>query len=155
ARQVAHKHAYLNIPFFFLRAGIYFISWTVISYLLGRWSMQQDESGEVELTVRQRVLGSGAAPYAALSAPVASFDWLMSLPPDWFSTIFGLYFLGGALAASMALLILVTIAAERAQLFGMPIQPAHYHSMGKLLLAFTCFWAYMAYSQYMLVWIGN
>src|SRR5262249_55361382 len=155
ARLLAHKRAYLNVPFFLVRAAIYFGSWTLLALLLRRWSERQDKTGALELTVRQRRLGAGALPYLGISISFAAFDWLMSLHPGFASTIFGLYYIAGALVGSMAALILAALIADRAGSLGRPLQTAHYHSMGKLLLAFVCFWAYMAFSQYMLVWIAN
>src|SRR5262249_56155898 len=97
ARLLAHKRAYLNVPFFLVRAGIYFGSWTLLALLLRRWSERQDKTGALELTVRQRRLGAGALPYLGISISFAAFDWLMSLHPGFASTIFGLYYIAGAL----------------------------------------------------------
>lgn len=150
-----HKRPYLNQTFFIVRAAIYFVLFGLIAGRLFHWSNQQDESGAVELTRRQRVLGTGALPLVALLFTFAAFDWLMSLNPLWFSTIFGVYFFGGSFVSIFSV---VAIAAHRARgknLFGDFVSDEHIHNVGKLMLSFTAFWGYIAFSQFMLIWVAN
>jgi hypothetical protein len=150
-----HKAAYLNVPFFVIRAGSFFVLWAVVAWLLERWSRQQDETGEPSLTARQWKLGAATLPLVALALSFATLDWLMSLEPRWVSTIYALYFFSGGFLAVLAILSLVAVHGQRSSLFRGLLRPAHFHSLGKLILGFTAFWAYMAFSQYMLVWIAD
>jgi hypothetical protein len=145
---LAHKHAYLNPGAFTLRAVVYFAIWIAIAGLLRRWSLLQDESGAAEFTRKSRKLSSAGLPIFALTITFAAFDWLMSLNPLWSSTIFGLYIFAGGFVASIALLCIV---ASRMSF----VTESQLHNLGKLLLAFVAFWAYMAFAQYMLIWVGN
>jgi hypothetical protein len=151
-----HQRPYLNVPFFLIRAALYFAIWITVSHLLRRWSIEQDtRPNSPELTFRQRKLSAGALPFLGLSITFAAFDWLMSLQPSYFSTLFGGYFFAGSFAGSIALWILVTAIARDRDPAAALVTPAHFHNMGKLLLAFVAFWAYLAYCQYMLTWIAD
>lgn len=149
-----HRRPWLNPPFFLLRAALYFGLWIAASHLLYRWSVRQDDSGSPELTLKQRRLGAGALPLVALAMTFAAFDWQMSLEASLASTIFGVYFFAGSFVAAVAALALAVVAAR--QLGVLPgVNENHLHSLGKLLLAFTAFWAYIALSQYLLIWIAD
>ncbi|HYI00880.1 hypothetical protein [Hyalangium sp.] len=153
---LSHKqHGYLNIPFFLVRQVIYFGLWTFISQRLYSWSTRQDEGGQLELTVKQRFLSPGALPFLALTITFAAFDWMMSLTPLWFSTIYGVYYFSGSFLAAFCVLTLVSVSAQGKDLYGNLVTPAHYHNLGKLMLAFVSFWAYIAFSQFLLIWIAN
>lgn len=152
---LAHKKVYLNQTAFILRTAFYFLSLIVIAGRLFSWSTRQDESGAVDLTRRQRRLGTGALPFVALVFTFAGLDWLMSLNPLWFSTIFGVYYFAGSLVSVFSLLAIVTYRARGKNLFGDYVSVEHTHNVGKLMLAFTAFWAYIAFSQFMLIWIAN
>ncbi len=156
AEVVHKKHAYLNVPFFLARAALYFAVWTLVAHLLRSWSVRQDQAGGHALTLRQRRLGAGALPFLALTLSFASFDWMMSLDPRFFSTIFGVYWFAGSFLGAFAVLA-IAAAATRAQPdhFGAHLNADHVHALGKFLLAFTAFWAYIAFSQFMLIWIAN
>jgi hypothetical protein len=155
-RALEHKRPYLNVPFFTARAAFYFAVWIAVAELLRRWSVRQDVAGGVALTRRQRRLGAGALPLLALTLSFAAFDWLMSIDPRFFSTIFGVYWFAGSFMAAFAVVI-VAAAATRADptQFGAHLSAEHFHSLGKFLLAFVAFWAYIAFSQFMLIWIAN
>ena len=150
------KHAYLNPEFFVGRAIFYFAFWIVVAALLRSWSVRQDSAGGVALTVWQRRLGAGALPFLALTLSFASFDWLMSLDPVFFSTIFGVYWWAGSFLAVFAITIIAATSwREDRTSFGAYLNVDHFHSLGKFLLAFVAFWAYIAFSQFMLIWIAN
>ncbi|MHB8417941.1 MAG: hypothetical protein ACYDCL_07685 [Myxococcales bacterium] len=155
AALLAFRHTYLTVPFFVARALVYFAFWIAFGTLLWRWSRRQDTSGEPSLTAKQRRLSGWGLVVLALTGTFAAFDWLMSLEPDWASTTFGFYYLSGAMVAGIALLILVVAAEDRWGVLGVELLPAHYHNLGKLLFTFVCFWAYIAFTQYLLIWIGN
>jgi len=153
---LAHKAPYLNISSFTLRALGYFAIWSGVAWRLRGLSLQQDESGDAALTVAQRRLSPAGLVLFVLTFTFASFDWLMSLQPTWYSTIFGLYVYAGAFVASLALQCLIVTGLRSSESpLGRVISVDHQHNLGKLLLAFTAFWAYMAFSQYMLIWAGN
>lgn len=154
-RELAHHRApWLNQPFFVVRAFLYLAVWGVIAHLLHRMSTRQDSARGVALTASQRKLAAATLPLVAIVFTLASFDWQMSLDPQFSSTIFGVYWFAGSFLSAVAVLILAVNAASAGPLRGL-VQPSHYHSLGKLLLAFVVFWAYIAISQYLLVWIAN
>ncbi len=151
-----HKRPYLNVPFFLVRAALYFALWIGVSQAISAWSRRQDSrKGDVALTVRQRRLATGSLPFLALAITFASFDWLMSLEPTWFSSIYGVYLFAGAFLCALALLTLVALRGRGATLLHNAVTWEHFHSLGKLLLAFVAFWAYIAFSQYLLIWQAN
>jgi len=156
AHAVAHKVPYLNVPFFLARAAGYFVVWIAVAHLLRAWSIRQDQEGGHALTLRQRRLGAGALPFLALTLSFASFDWMMSLDPRFFSTIFGVYWFAGSFLAAFAVLVIGAAATrDLPDHFGHHLNADHVHALGKFLLAFTAFWAYIAFSQFMLIWIAN
>ncbi|WP_224247131.1 hypothetical protein [Hyalangium gracile] len=152
---LSHKHAYLNVGFFYARQVIYFVVWTFVSHRLYGWSTRQDEGGDLMLTVKQRFLSPGSLPFLALTITFAAFDWMMSLTPLWQSTIYGVYYFAGSFLAAFCVLTLATVNATGKDLYGNLVTTAHYHNLGKLMLAFVAFWAYIAFSQFLLVWIAN
>jgi hypothetical protein len=150
-----HKRPYLNEPFFLGRAAIYLVAWSGIGIWFRRQSMAQDASGERRITRRLQAVSAPALIVYALTVTFASFDWLMTLDPHWYSTVFGVYFFAGAVVCHFALLALLALALRRAGLAAGVITVEHLHDMGKLLFAFVCFWAYIAFSQFMLLWYAN
>ena len=150
-----HKHLYLNLPFFFVRVAIYFAVWCGISYLLNKWSRLQDETADPRYDSRlQAISGPGIVVYA-LTLTFAVVDWIMSLEPEWFSTIFGLLFVAGQALSAMAFTIAVTVILARREPMSHIIQKAHLHDLGKLLFAFVMLWAYLSFSQFLIVWSAN
>jgi len=149
------KAPYLNTGFFVVRWVGYFAAWLwMVRYFVGR-SMAQDGSGDHRLTVQMQRRAALAVLVYAVTVTFAAFDLLMSLDPHWYSTIFGVYFFAGAFLGAIALLIVVATGLQRAGLLRRVITREHYHDLGKLLFAFVVFWAYIAFSQYMLIWYGN
>ncbi len=156
ARAVEHKRPYLNVPFFVVRAAIYFTLWIAVAHLLRSWSMRQDSTGGLALTRWQRRLGAGSLPFLGWTMSFAAFDWMMSIDPRFYSTIFGVYWFAGSFMGAFAVVI-VAAALTRADpgQFGAHLTVDHYHSLGKYMLSFVAFWGYIAFSQYMLIWIAN
>jgi hypothetical protein len=152
---LAHKSPYLNVTSFVVRGFCYLFLATFLSWRLYGWSRRQDETGEVALTQRQRNLAAGGLPFIALAITFAAFDWLMSLNPTWFSTVFGVYFFAGSFVSTVSLLAVVTGMGRARNVFGGHMTDEHTHSVGKLMLAFTCFWTYIAFSQLLLIWIAG
>jgi hypothetical protein len=146
------KAPYLNVPFFIVRLAVYFAVWIwLVRFFAGR-SRHQDESGDPAVSLLLQRRSAPAMIGFALTATFASFDLLMSLDPHWFSTIFGVYFFAGSIVGFVALLTVLALLLQRSGLLRRVITVEHYHDLGKLLFAFTVFWAYIAFSQYMLYW---
>jgi hypothetical protein len=150
------KEGYLNVNFFVVRAIIYFAVWGGLSAFFYRNSLRQDQTGDVQLTHRMQWWSAPTALLFALTSSFAAFDWLMSLNPAWFSTMFGVYFFAGACTGFFSVLILACLGLQRMGIMTNTITAEHYQDIGKLLFAFgMVFWAYIAYSQYMLIWYAN
>jgi hypothetical protein len=147
------KLAYLNPTFFLIRAAVYLASWTVIAEVLRRASRQQDRSASAELVDRQRQVSAATLPLVAFTLTFAAFDWLMSLDPTWSSNVFGIYLFGGGFGAATGLLALLVFGPFRARV--RVATSGHAHALGRILLTFVIFWAYIAFTQYMLVWIAD
>jgi hypothetical protein len=149
-----HKALYLNIPFFILRAVIYFAGWWGISYMLNKWSRQQD-SGDVAVNLRiQWLSGAGLVIYA-LAVTFAGIDWIMSLNPHWYSTIFGFLMIGGQGLAALAFTIVAAAFLFQREPMSRLLKPQHFHDLGKLMFALIMFYAYFNFSQYMLTFAAN
>ncbi len=150
-----HKALYLNVPFFWVRTLFYFAVWITLSGLLRRWSLEQDRTGEAGITRRLQVLSGPGLVLYGLTVTFAAFDWVMSIEPQWFSTIYGVIFIVGQGLAALAFAIVVTrLLADRKPLAD-TLTPNHFHDLGNLLLAFVMLWAYVAFSQYLIIWSGN
>jgi hypothetical protein len=149
------KAAYLNIPFFIARAVFYFAVWIVLGRLLVTWSLRQDQSADGTLTLRlQRLSGPGLVLYG-LTVTFASIDWMMSLEPKWYSTIFGMIFMISFGLAAMGLAILATRFLESEMPLARVVSPDRWHDLGNLLLALVMFWAYLNFCQFLLIWSEN
>ncbi|MCC6764640.1 MAG: quinol:cytochrome C oxidoreductase [Deltaproteobacteria bacterium] len=149
------KAPFLNEGFWFLRAIFYFTAWSVLAIFFSTQSQKQDQSGDERISARLR----GAAPIGivvfALTTSFAAIDWMMSLEPAWYSTMYGVYFFSGAVVAIFSFVILlVHFAYAQGALRGV-VTVEHLHDVGKLLFGFTIFWTYIAFSQYFLIWYAN
>ena len=149
------KAPYLNVPFFLIRAALFFTIWSFIAVLYYRGSRGQDATGDPGISARLRRFAGPAIIVLALTQTFASVDWIMSLTPHWYSTMFGVYFFAGSFVGFIALLSVVAAAMRRAGLLDTVISPEHLHDVGKLLFAFTVFWTYIAFSQFFLIWYAN
>jgi hypothetical protein len=149
------KAPFLNVPFFLIRAVLYFGVWSVMALFYYRDSRRQDATGDPAVSARLRALAGPAIIVLALTQTFASIDWIMSLAPHWYSTMFGVYFFAGSFVGFIAFLSLVAVAMRRAGLLETVITAEHLHDLGKLLFAFTCFWAYIGFSQFFLIWYAN
>lgn len=149
------KTPYLNTAFFLVRAVFYLAAWWIVSrYLLTR-SLQQDASGDPEITRRLERASAPSMILFAFTISFAAFDWLMSLEAHWYSTIFGVYYFSGGVLGFIALLTVLCYLLQRSGRLVHAITIEHYHDLGKFLFGFTFFWAYIAFSQYLLIWYGN
>lgn len=149
------KRAYLNWNFFLFRAVFYFAFFIIAAWLFRRFSIRQDHDGNPAFTLKMRKLAFLSLPLFGLSLTFGAYDWLLGLEYKWFSTMWGPYIFAGAAGSSMSLLVLVTAALQKAGYLKETITTEHYHVMGKWMLSFTVFWAYIGFSQYMLIWYAN
>jgi len=149
------KAPYLNTQFFLIRMVLFFGIWTFIAFFYYRGSSGQDATGDPKVTARMRKFAGPCIIVLALTSSFAAIDWIMSLTPHWYSTMFGVYFFAGSFVGFIALLTVVAIAMRVAGLLDTVITAEHMQDVGKLLFAFTCFWAYIAFSQFFLMWYAN
>src|SRR5713226_100051 len=149
------KHPYLNVPFFLARTAIYFASWNAISYFLNAWSLEQDRRADPRIARKMQLLSAGGLVVYGLTITFASFDWLMSIEPHWYSTIYGVLIMGGQGLSAMAFLIVVLVWLGRRPPLDRIVVKAHFHDLGNLTLAFVMLWAYFSFSQYLIIWAGN
>jgi hypothetical protein len=149
------KRAYLNWPFFLVRTVVFLGFFLLAALALRRLSVRQDSDGNPWFTIRMRRVAFISLPMFALCLTFGACDWLMSLNYRWFSTMFGVYIFAGTAGSSMALLVLVITALRQAGYLRGVVTVEHYHIMGKWMLAFCVFWAYIGFGQYMLIWYAN
>ncbi|MBI5647685.1 MAG: hypothetical protein HY962_12210 [Ignavibacteriae bacterium] len=149
------KAGYLNTGFFIGRAVLYFAVWTVLAWLLNKHSKAQDSTGAASHSVSLRNISAGGLFLFAFTLTFAAFDWLMSLDPHWYSTIFGVYVFVGGFLASIAFLIVFYLRLRDRGVLTDAVGMEHFHDFGRLLFAFTVFWAYIGGSQYFLIWYAN
>jgi len=150
-----HKQLYLNTPFFLARAALYFLVWNLLSYFLNAWSLEQDRNPDPRIARRMQQLSAGGLLAYGLTITFAAFDWLMSLEPHWFSTIYGVLIMGGQGLSALAFLIVALVWLSRRPPLDRIVVAAHFHDLGNLLLAFVMLWAYFSFSQYLIIWSGN
>src|SRR5438132_9668594 len=149
------KRAYLNWPFFLVRAVIFLGFFLLAALALRRLSAEQDKDGNPRFTISMRKVSFISLPMFALCLTLGFYDWLVDLNYRWFSTMFGVYIFAGAAGSSMSLLVLVITALRQAGYLKDVVTVEHYHIMGKWMLAFCIFWAYIGFGQYMLIWYAN
>jgi hypothetical protein len=149
------KMPYLNVPFFVARAAIYFAAWLTLAFFLARWSKAQDRTGDPRFDLGLRKLSGGGLVLLAFTVAFAAFDWVMSLDPHWFSTIFGMLLLAGQGLGAMAFVIVVAFLLSRRASYGRAFVPTILNDLGNLLLAFVMVWAYLSFSQLLIIWAGN
>lgn len=149
------KTPYLNETFFLIRNIIFIIVWSLFFYLMTKNSRRQDLDADQKHTRNNIKLAAGFIPVFAITVTLASIDWLMSLEPHWFSTIFGIYFFAGSVVASFSAVTLAGAFLWEHRLLNPKINEEHFHNFGSLLFTFINFWGYIAFSQYMLIWYAN
>jgi hypothetical protein len=149
------KVSYLNPTFFVVRVVVFLLVLAALARFFTRTSIAQDADGNPGLSSRMSRFSAPALILFAICTTFLAFDLVMSLKPQWYSTIFGVYYFAGAVVGGIALLILLAVGLQQAGRLPNVINPEHYHDLGKLLFAFVVFWAYIAFSQYMLYWYAN
>jgi hypothetical protein len=156
---IRSKAAYLNFPFFIVRTIFYFAIWTLYAHLLSKWSRQQDQTTDARLIERlidkMRALSAPGLVVFTVTTTFAFVDWIMSLEPRWFSTIYGAMFLMGEVLEAFAFVIALLIVLSRLEPLREYVTPQHFHDLGNMMFTFTILWAYTAFSQYLIIWAGN
>ncbi|MBX6311345.1 MAG: hypothetical protein IRY99_00245 [Isosphaeraceae bacterium] len=150
-----HKRAYLNPGGFVLRAVIDFGLWGVFAYLLNRWSLQQDRMADIAPTRRLRTLSGPGLAILFLTASFAAIDWIMSIEPHWYSSIYGAMIIVGMGLETFAFAIVVASLLARYEPVRSVATPTRFQDLGNLMLAFVMLWAYIAFSQFLIIWCGN
>jgi hypothetical protein len=149
------KAEYLNSTAFIVRQAIYFAIWNTIGYLLTRWSAEHDRTGDVRLLDRMSKLSGAGLLLYAYSVTFAMVDWTMSVNPHWFSTIWGMLYVGGQGLSAFAFGICVLVMLAQTAPLNRVITEHHFHDLGKLLFAFLMLWAYLSFSQFIIIWSAN
>ncbi len=150
-----NKVPYLNWPFFLIRTVVFFGIWILLSRIIVGNSLKQDEDGSDVRTIKNGKLSIGFILFFALSYSLFSVDYLMSLHPHWFSTIFGVYCFAGLFQSTLGFMIILVVWLIKRGVLSDCVNTNHLHDLGKLLFAFTVFYAYIAFSQFMLIWYAN
>ena len=149
------KEPYLNLPFFITRVFVILGIWYIFYFILSRNSLKQDSSGDQNLTTINIRLSAIFIPLFAVTISITAFDWLMSVDPHWFSTIFGVYYFSGTVIAVLAAVTIAAVYFKEHGYLHERITQDHLYSLGALMFVFVNFWAYIAFSQYMLIWYAD
>jgi hypothetical protein len=149
-----HKQIYLNVPFFVVRAVVYLVAWCGLAWYFNLWSAREDNGSGAAHGKMARLAGPGLV-FWGFSITFMAIDWVLSLDPHWFSTIFGMLFMAGQGLSGMAFLITLLVLLSYRRPFSQILTPRHLHDLGKLLLALVMVWAYFAFSQFLIIWAGN
>lgn len=150
-----HKHAYLNLPFFLIRAAVYFGGWLFLCWHYTRCSDREDREGHAAVHGKMSSLAGPGLIFWGFSLTFMAIDWLLSVNPQWFSTMYGLLFIADQGLTGMAFLITVMVLLSLRRPMSEVLTPRHLHDLGKFLLAMVMVWAYFSFSQFLIIWAGN
>ncbi|MBZ5581989.1 MAG: hypothetical protein LAQ30_07235 [Acidobacteriia bacterium] len=150
-----HKQVYLNTPFFLIRTAAYFAGWIIFEWLLNYWSAKEDRGDTDWPHKRMARLSAPGLVFWGFSITFMAIDWVLSIEPHWFSTMFGMLFMAGQGLSSMAFLITLMVLLSYVPPMSEILTPRHLHDLGKLLLANVMVWAYFSFSQLLIIWAGN
>ena len=152
---ILSKHLYLNPGFFIARTIFYFVCWLILVHLLNKWSRDEDAGGNASLWARFEGLSGGGLVLYGFTVTFASVDWVMSLEPRWYSTIYGMLFMVGQALAALAFAITVLVWLSDTKPLSEAVRPSYFQDLGSFLLAFVMLWAYLEFSQFLIIWGGN
>ena len=152
---IQQKAAYLNPMGFTLRGFLYLAIWALFAFILSWLSLKQDRTGDPALLQRMKLVAAPGLAIYCLLATFASVDWLMSLDPHWYSSVFGVYFIVGQGLSALAFLIVMAVYLSQREPMEAVFRPLYFHDYGKLMLAFVMLWAYIALSQLLIIWSAN
>jgi hypothetical protein len=149
------KAGYLNTPFFIIRAVIYFAVWNGLAFVLNKWSQEQEQTADPAISLRLQRLSAGGLLLYVLLMTLASFDWVMSRDPHWYSTIYGLIFIVGQGLTTLAFQIIMLAWLARRKPMDAALTPVFLGDLAGLMFAALILWAYVSFSQYLIIWAGN
>ncbi len=152
---LAKKSGWLNVPFWLGRSILYLLACLGIALFYFRGSIEQDKTRDPKLTVRMNKASAPMAIAFGLTLTFAAFDWLMALEATWYSTIFGVIIFGGSATAILALMCILGLSLKRAGQVGDAITVEHLHDLSRLMYGFVCFWTYVSFAQWMLIWYAS
>jgi len=152
---IKEKAGYLNIWFWGARAALYFALWVGIATLFRRWSVEQDQTDSPAPTRRRQAFAGPFLVVVFLTVTFAAIDWMMSIEPEWYSTIYGVMVLIGWSLSTLSVTIITATVLRKVRPLEEVATPTGFQELGNLLLAFTMLWAYMSFSQYLIIWSGN
>ncbi len=154
---LAHKAGYLNKTFFLIRAALYFVTWVGLALFFHSQSTRQDQDGDIRHTSKMQMMSYPAIALFGLSITFAAIDWIKTIDPHWFSTMWGVYYFSGAVLGFFAIFGLLTVLMTREgnDLFHGTVTVEHRHDIGKFTFGFVVFWTYIAFSQYFLIWYAS
>lgn len=150
-----YKRPYLNPPFFVVRAIIYFVIWLTLAWFLNKWSSEQDRTGNPRLAARMEAISGPGLILWGIAVTYSSIDWVMSLDAHWFSTMYGMIVMVVAALTAMSFVIFVLRKLSGQEPIAQAITPAQFNDLGNLMLAFVMLWAYLSFSQFLIIWAGN
>lgn len=150
-----HKAPYLNLPFFLGRAAFYFAGWMFLAWWFNRWSLKEDAEGHDAVHGKMSSMAGPGLLFFGFSVTFMAVDWVLSVDPMWFSTIFGMLFMVSQALTAMAFLITLMVMLSNQQPMSEVLTPRHLHDLGKFLLAMVMVWAYFSFSQFIIIWAGN
>lgn len=153
---VAGKTGFLNIPFFLIRAAIFLAGWVLYRYVSRKYSIRQDNEPENATLLHKKTVkaSAGFLVFFIITESIASWDWIMSLDPHWYSTLFGWYVFASFFVSGITVITLITIYLKSKGLLEF-VNKSHLHDLAKYMFAFSIFWTYLWFSQFMLIWYSN
>lgn len=149
------KAGYLNTPFWIGRAVLYFAIWIALTWFLRKWSARQDTDASPLVWKRMKTVAAPGILIYGLTITFASVDWVMSLDPHWFSTIYGMLFMAGQALSALSFAIAMLVLLARYTPMSEVVREDRLHDLGKLMLALTMVWAYFSFSQWLIIWMAN
>jgi hypothetical protein len=152
---VGHKAAYLNPTWFIIRTLLYFLIWIASGYRILAMANEHDRTGDRALFKRIKARSAPALLVFVVTTTLAFIDWIMSLEPDWYSTIYGWMYTVGQVLLTFSFLVAVLVLLSKREPFVSFLTKQHYHDIGNLMLAFTMLWAYMSFAQFLIIWAEN
>ncbi len=152
---VGHKAAYMNVPLFAARTVLYFVIWFFMGFRILKMANEHDRTGDPALFKRIKGRSAPALLVYVLTTTYAFIDWIMSLEPDWYSTIYGWLFTVGEVLLTFSFMIALLVLLSKYEPFASFVKTDHYHDLGNLMLAFTMLWAYMGFAQFLIIWAEN
>jgi len=151
---IAGKVAFLNVPFFLARAVFFLAGWTLYRFISRKYSLAQDEASDISNHVKNFRWSAGFLVFYIVTESIMSWDWIMSIDPHWFSTLFGWYVFASMMVTGVTVIALITIYLKSKGFLDF-VNDSHIHDLGKFMFGFSIFWTYLWFSQFMLIWYSN